>query len=74
MLMIFYILQCIVFSFENLDVYSDVLQDEFLEIYTQSPNITQELFLKARQGFPRARLFLNERNVINSSLHTTVSV
>ncbi|VDH97882.1 Hypothetical predicted protein [Mytilus galloprovincialis] len=58
-------------SFENLDVYSDVLQDEFLEIYTQSPNITQELFLKARQGFPRARLFLNERNVINSSLHTT---
>ncbi|CAG2257443.1 unnamed protein product [Mytilus edulis] len=58
-------------SFENLDVYSDVLQDEFLEIYTQSPNITQELFLKARQAFPRARLFLDERNVINSSLHTT---
>ncbi|CAC5389022.1 unnamed protein product [Mytilus coruscus] len=58
-------------SFENLDVYSDVLQDEFLEIYTQSPNITQELFLKAKQRFPHARLFLDERNVLTSSLHTT---
>ncbi|CAC5389019.1 unnamed protein product [Mytilus coruscus] len=58
-------------SFENLDVYSDVLQDEFLEIYTQSPNITQELFLKAKQRFPHTRLFFNERNVLNSSLHTT---
>lgn len=58
-------------SFDNLDVYSDYLLDDYMETITRTTNITEQLFKTAHEKFPTARLFLDESNVLNSSIHTT---
>lgn len=60
-------------SFDNVDVYSDTLRDDFLETMMHSANVTEKLFNTAKSKFPSTKLFLNENFVLNSSIHTTVS-
>jgi hypothetical protein len=63
----------LIFSLDHWDVDNEALHGRYFEKHTGDPDIINKMFNWTNASEPHSKLFLNDFNILNSNLFTTVS-